>query len=105
LVIIWLKRCCARPLIDAPLEPAPVGEGVGVGVDDGLGEGEGEGDGDGEALCANTELVCIGINTSEIAAASSVEKIHLIAGFAMLSVRTGRRRPAASPQASHPRNR
>src|SRR5436853_7918414 len=48
LVIIWLKRCFARSLIDPPLESAPVGAGVGVDV--GVGEGDGEGDGDGEGL-------------------------------------------------------
>src|SRR6185437_10574777 len=57
LVIIWLKRWSARPLIEPPLESAPVGEGVGVGVavavgngvgvDVGDGADEGEGDGDG----------------------------------------------------------
>src|SRR3979409_1323003 len=39
LVIIWLKRCFARSLIDPALESAPVGLGLGVGV----GEGEGVG--------------------------------------------------------------
>jgi hypothetical protein len=54
LVIIWLKRCLARSLIDPPLESEPVGVGVGVGAGDadgvgeGLGEGLGEGDGLGE---------------------------------------------------------
>src|SRR3954471_12541765 len=33
LVIIWLKRCLARSLIELPLESAPVVVGVGVGVD------------------------------------------------------------------------
>src|ERR1700743_2579004 len=57
LVIIWLKRCCAGPLIDPALEPAPVGvgtgvgegdgEGVGMGDDDVLGDELGEGEGDG----------------------------------------------------------
>src|SRR3954447_23772647 len=32
LVIIWLKRCLARSLIDPALESAPVGPGVEVGV-------------------------------------------------------------------------
>jgi hypothetical protein len=31
LVIIWLKRCLARSLIDPALESAPVGGGVEVG--------------------------------------------------------------------------
>src|SRR5258708_704715 len=67
LVVIWLKRCLARSVIDAPLEAEPVGVGegevTGVGVDvgvgvgfgvgvdvdvcDGLGEGLGDGRGDG----------------------------------------------------------
>src|ERR1700754_3051526 len=34
LVIIWLKRCLARSLIELPLESAPVVVGVGVGVDE-----------------------------------------------------------------------
>src|ERR1700709_911501 len=33
LVIIWLKRCLARSLIELPLEAAPVDGGVGGGVD------------------------------------------------------------------------
>src|SRR3954451_10297625 len=61
LVIIWLKRWSARPLIEPALESAPVtgvvllftvlafgvdvGLGVGVGVGDGEEEGVGEGDG------------------------------------------------------------
>src|ERR1700676_5155301 len=60
LVIIWLKRCLARSLIDAALESEPVGVGVGVGVgevtgvgvDVGVGVGVGVGvyDGLGEGL-------------------------------------------------------
>jgi hypothetical protein len=95
LVIIWLKRCCAKPLIDAPLELAPAGEGPGDGVGEGVGDGLG--DGEGEALCANTGLVCAGISTSEIVAASNGERIHLFAGFIIVSARTSRsnHRPAA----------
>src|SRR5579871_1365809 len=48
LVIIWLKRWPARPLIESPLEPAPVGVGVGVGSVDGTGVGDGVGVGVGE---------------------------------------------------------
>jgi hypothetical protein len=59
LVIIWLKRCPARSLIDAALEPglvvvgalvlgADVGLGVGDGEADGVGVGVGEGLGVGE---------------------------------------------------------
>src|SRR5436190_16294404 len=43
LVIIWLKRCLARSLIDPALESAPVGLGVGVGVAAGDGVGVGVG--------------------------------------------------------------
>ena len=56
LVIIWLKRCLARSLIELPLESAPVVVGVGSGDDDGLGDGDPlvpgvvEGLGDGEGL-------------------------------------------------------
>src|SRR5229473_6121271 len=47
LVIIWLKRCLARSLIDPPLESEPVGVGVGVGEGEALGEGDGVGVGVG----------------------------------------------------------
>src|SRR5215471_20961532 len=54
LVIIWLKRWSARPLIDPPLESAPVGVGVGVGDADAVGKGVGVGvgvrDGDGDGV-------------------------------------------------------
>ena len=53
LVIIWLKRCPARSLIDPALEPDPVTGGalvdcsLGGGVDVGLGVGDGEAEGVG----------------------------------------------------------
>src|SRR6267378_3526228 len=47
LVIIWLKRCLARSLIDPALESAPVGVGLGLGVGVGVGEGVGVGVGVG----------------------------------------------------------
>jgi hypothetical protein len=58
LVIIWLKRCPARSLIDPALEPgiiaggalvrdADVGLGVGAGEADGVGVGDGLGVGVG----------------------------------------------------------
>src|SRR5437899_11278267 len=48
LVIIWLKRCPARSLIDPALEPGPVTDGALVlGVDVGLGDGDGEAEGVG----------------------------------------------------------
>ena len=47
LVIIWLKRCPARPLIELPLESAPVTGGVlDSGVDSVTGVGEGFGKGE-----------------------------------------------------------
>ena len=48
LVIIWLKRWFARPLMELPLVPPSVGVGDGVGVVLGDGEGVGEGLGEGE---------------------------------------------------------
>src|SRR4051812_3557665 len=56
LVIIWLKRCLARSLIDPPLESEPVVVGVGVGVDVDVGVGEGEGLGEGDGLDEGTGL-------------------------------------------------
>ena len=53
LVIIWLKRCPARPLMEPALESAPVTGGVLLvvvlarGVDIGLGDGDGEAEGVG----------------------------------------------------------
>src|SRR3954468_18418905 len=43
LVIIWLKRCLARSLIDPALESAPVGLGLGVGLGVSVGVGVGVG--------------------------------------------------------------
>ena len=50
LVIIWLKRWPARPLMELPLVPPSVGVGLGEGVGVGVGVGEGEyvGVGEGE---------------------------------------------------------
>jgi hypothetical protein len=56
LVIIWLKRCPAKSLIEPALESAPVTGGVLLGavlargVDVGLGDGEAEGVGVGDGL-------------------------------------------------------
>jgi hypothetical protein len=48
LVIIWLKRCPARSLIDPALEPGTnAGGALVLGVDVGLGVGVGEADGAG----------------------------------------------------------
>src|SRR6185369_13544827 len=54
LVIIWLKRCLARSLIEPALLSAPVviGVGVGVGVAAGAGAGVGVGLGVGDGLVA-----------------------------------------------------
>src|SRR5882724_2715452 len=43
LVIIWLKRCLARSLIEPALLSAPVGLGLGVGVGVTIGVGVGVG--------------------------------------------------------------
>src|ERR1700712_5236665 len=43
LVIIWLKRCLARSLIDPALESEPVGVGLGVGRGVGVAVGVGAG--------------------------------------------------------------
>jgi hypothetical protein len=47
LVIIWLKRCPARSLIDPALEPGTIAGGELVVFDVGLGVGVGEAEGDG----------------------------------------------------------
>src|SRR5450755_11423 len=92
LVIIWLKRCLARSLIDPALESAPVGVGVGDGLGEGegvgVGEGLGDGLGEGEGLCADAGSVCAGTSTSETAAASSADTIKRCVNLAIFSVRT-----------------
>jgi hypothetical protein len=56
LVIIWLKRCPARSLIDPAFEPGTIAGGALVGgalvprVDVGLGVGEADGVGVGDGL-------------------------------------------------------
>src|SRR6266702_2862460 len=50
LVIIWLKRCLARSLVEPALESEPVGVGVGVEVTSGSGEGDGVGVGVGDGV-------------------------------------------------------
>jgi hypothetical protein len=112
LVIIWLKRWPASPLIELPLESAPEGVGVGVGegvtvglvdaVDVELGLGDGEGDGLGEQKlvslhCAVAGRVCPTTSTSETAtirAGPSAERCGWT--LAMVSARRGcrRHRPA-----------
>src|ERR1700759_2032130 len=116
LVIIWLKRCCARPLIDPALEPAPVGVGTGVGEGDGEGVGMGDddvlgdelGEGEGDGLCANAATPCAPIITSAIAAVSAADAIRFGADFAMVSTlktcRSGRPRRRAYPAVSRPRD-
>src|ERR1700712_2996 len=52
LVIIWLKRCLARSLIDPALESEPVGVGLGVGLGVGVAVGVGVGVGAGVGDCA-----------------------------------------------------
>src|SRR5665213_3586809 len=93
LVIIWLKRCCARASIDPALESAPVGGG-GAGVDGGVG---------GDRLCADALTVCAAISSSATAAVSSADTIQVRADLAIVSARTAcrwdrcRHRREASP--------
>jgi hypothetical protein len=112
LVIIWLKRCPARPLIELPLESAPVtggvfdsgeddgfgngellglGVGVGVlhstphslyGVGEGDGDGDGEGDGEGDVDCAAADCAA----SSESASVADISKVRMKA--AIVSART-----------------
>src|SRR5262245_21607213 len=102
LVIIWLKRCSARPLIDPPLESAPVGVGVGVGdalavgegvgVDVGVEVGDGDGLGEGQTSsmhAAAAGRVCAGSSSADIAAVSTTIMIRLLARPIMVSARTG----------------
>src|SRR6476620_8276360 len=59
LVIIWLKRCPPRSLIEPALEPAPVTGGalVDCALARGIGVGLGVGDGDGDGDCAQADCV------------------------------------------------
>jgi hypothetical protein len=112
LVIIWLKRCLTRSLIEPALESAPVGLGVGVGVGDGVGLAElapigvdeevGVGDGlpDGFGFevhspvqsptvtwfCADAN--CIGVRKSKIPATSVADPIKSLMRLTMISART-----------------
>src|SRR5947208_1269045 len=115
LVIIWLKRCLARSLIEPALLSAPVvgvgvgdavavGVGVGVGVGDGLGVGEGlpEGDGVGvgvgfgvgssqlvsQRACADAGDVVIGASKRKMPAVSAAGTTKLVMRCAMISART-----------------
>src|SRR6266581_7490514 len=118
LVIIWLKRCLARSLIEPALLSAPVGVGFGVGVGVGLGLGLGEGVGVGVGVGvdvdvevgvpvevslgvrvphSDTQLVrispaadagCIGVSKSKIPAISAADTIKLVVRCAMVIART-----------------
>jgi hypothetical protein len=112
LVIIWLKRWPASPLIELPLDAAPVGvgvgladgdgDGVGVGAVVGVGEGLGDGEGLGEqkslsAHCAAAGRICRTRTSSDTAAIKAVLMARLCeVALAMVSARTGcrRHRPA-----------
>src|ERR1700712_1571971 len=66
LVIIWLKRCLARSLIDPALESAPVGLGLGVGVGVTIGVGVDVGVGLGEPAVPGVEVgVGVGVGVPE----------------------------------------
>src|SRR6476469_6740769 len=89
LVIIWLKRWLARPLMELPLEPPSVGVGVGVG--DWLGGGDcsiGHGPSQSDSDCAAAGCVCSAINASDAVATRTAEKIRRRASSIMVSART-----------------
>src|ERR1700755_1194182 len=106
LVIIWLKRCLARSLIEPALESEPVGVGVGVGVVVGVGVGVGVGVevgvvvgvGVGVDVCADAGMVSAGMINREIAALSAADTMKRCGNRVIVSARTACRwdhRPAA----------
>src|ERR1019366_528737 len=93
LVIIWLKRWLATPLIDDPLEFAPVGVGLGDGDGSDVGDGVRDGElvGDGSQLqspSADAGPICIGISTNQVAAISAADTTRLRENPAIVSART-----------------
>jgi hypothetical protein len=113
LVIIWLKRCPARSLIDPALEPGTIVGGAWVlGVEVGLGDGNGDGDaagvgdglgvgvgvehsmqslsGVGEGDCAHDDDDGAPNSESVAMAASTIDKVRP-RSFAMVSARTAYR--------------
>src|SRR5450631_1120458 len=130
LVIIWLKRCLARPPIDPPLESAPVGVGAGDAWDvgEGLGEGDALGVGVGVgvgsaqspsqsptlvvvapvAFCADAGDGCSCASTSQANTVSAAEPVGVRGNLFIVSARTAcrwdrcRHRREASRLALHP---
>src|SRR5271155_764883 len=82
LVIIWLKRWFARPLVDPPLESEPVGVGDGVGV--GVALGLGEHSSTQLLSCAAAGRACTPSSTSETAATSTAEAMKLRANLTIV---------------------
>src|SRR3954468_16269039 len=67
LVIIWLKRCFAKSLIEPALESAPVGVGLGEG--EGVGVGVGVGVGEAGTGVAGTGVAGTGVAGTGVAGA------------------------------------
>src|SRR4051794_11898186 len=87
LVIIWLKRWSARPLIVFALFPAPVGVGEGVGETEGVGVGVGVDVGVGVAVEVADG---VGVGQDEAARLSTLQPLCAAAGTAC----TARANPA-----------
>src|ERR1700761_860536 len=91
LVIIWLKRWPARPLIELPLVPPSVGVGEGLGDGGGVGGGVGVGVGVGvgqSALshaCAAAGRVCTAMSISDSTATSVAGRMRLRMSRVMIS--------------------
>src|SRR5439155_8021300 len=84
-VIIWLKRCLARPLIDPPLESAPVSGGGATDTGGGNAHGPLQSRTDDSA---DAGTACRAISTSASADARRIEAIRLRASSAIVSART-----------------
>src|SRR5581483_1648669 len=86
LVIIWLKRWFARPLMELPLLPPSVGVGVGDG--DGLGDGEPLYEQFSKHSCAVAECVCAVTIRNESTSVSTADRSRPCAILFIVSART-----------------
>src|SRR3954470_23165034 len=93
LVIIWLKRWSASPLIELPLEPAPVGVGVGLGEADGVGVGVGLTDGVGVGV---GETLGDGVGVGQVASAARFVRLQLCAAAGTASNASATKPPMAA---------
>src|SRR5882672_1631161 len=90
-VIIWLKRCLPKSLIDPALESAPVTGGARQGPSQllSLGGGAGQGPSLSQDDCANAGDGCSCTSTSQTDAMSPADAIKLrVVNLAMVSART-----------------